>query len=118
MARSSSTPAFPWRLGKRSKRSRKASVTTRVMVSPVSWAIAAARRCASGSLIFSDLIKRRLSVNTLDFYHSTRLRWQVGWLLMPSSSDIYTKEEDFRDPIYVRFRTPSQDVRLTHCPQR
>lgn len=63
---------LPRRFGRRSKRSRRASVTTRVMVSPVSWAMAVARRWASRSLMLRAFI-RRLSVKLMRFYHFFRL---------------------------------------------
>ena len=46
MARSSSTEALPRRFFRRSCRSRRASVTARVKVTPVAFAIASARRWA------------------------------------------------------------------------
>src|ERR1035438_4271842 len=70
IARSSSALALPRRCGRRSKRSRRASVTTRVMVSPVSWAMAVASRWASGSLMLRDFIFV-FSVKHPRFYHST-----------------------------------------------
>ena len=68
MARSSSAPAFPRRLGRCFKRSRRASVTTWVMDSPVSRAMAAARRCASGSFMLRDRINSVYLPNFLPFY--------------------------------------------------
>src|ERR1022692_1466851 len=57
IALSSSALALPWRPGRRSKRSRTALLTTRVMVSPVFWAMAVASRWASGSLMLRDFIR-------------------------------------------------------------
>ena len=55
----------------RDSRSRKASVTTRVIVSPVARAICYARRCASGSLMLRLIQSFR--ANPPLVYHSTSL---------------------------------------------
>jgi len=77
MARSSSAPARPLRDERWLYRSRRASVTTRVMLSPVSRAIAAANRCASGSLTFRVFITKVDSAKSelfLPFYPQGRAR--------------------------------------------